>query len=81
VLTDLNLIYDLGNGLVVNLGGINIFDETPDTNTIGQTRAGTIADSSGNVFVDSNGVFDFSRRSAPFGFNGSYFFGGVSYSF
>jgi iron complex outermembrane receptor protein len=81
VLTDLNLLYDLGNGLVVNLGGINIFDETPDTNTIGQTRAGTIADSSGNVFVDSNGVFDFSRRSAPFGFNGAYFFGGVSYSF
>jgi iron complex outermembrane recepter protein len=81
VLTDLNLLYDLGNGLVVNLGGINIFDETPDTNTIGQTRAGTIADSSGNVFVDSNGVFDFSRRSAPFGFNGAYFFGGISYSF
>ena len=81
VLTDLNLLFDLGNGLVLNLGGINIFDETPDTNTIGQTRAGTIADASGNVFVDSNGVFDFSRRSAPFGFNGSYFFGGVSYNF
>ena len=81
VLTDLNLLFDVGNGLVLNIGGINIFDETPDTNTIGQTRAGTIADASGNVFVNSNGVFDFSRRSAPFGFNGAYFFGGVSYNF
>ena len=35
----------------------------------------------GNVFVDSPGVFTYSRRSAPFGFNGAYWYAGVSYDF
>jgi iron complex outermembrane receptor protein len=81
ILTDLNLSYRLQEDLTLNFGGNNIFDETPDRNIIGQSRAGTIADSGGNVFVDSEGVFQYSRRSAPFGFNGAYFFAGITYDF
>lgn len=81
ILTDLRLAYDFGNNLSFNVGGNNIFDETPDTNLIGQTRVGAIEDAAGNLIVDSAGVFQFSRRSAPFGFNGAYFYAGVSYDF
>ena len=81
VLTDLYLSYDFGNGLSINAGGNNIFDQTPDRNEIGQSRSGAIEDASGNLIVNSPGVFQFSRRSAPFGFNGAYFYAGVSYDF
>lgn len=81
ILTDLILAYRLTEGLTVRLGGNNIFDETPDENEIGQSRTGTIEDASGNTVVDSAGVFQFSRRSAPFGFNGAYFYAGISYDF
>ncbi len=81
VLTDVNLSYRLKDDITINVGGNNILDETPDRNRIGQSRAGTIADSNGNVFVSSPGVFQYSRRSAPFGFNGAYFFAGVVYDF
>lgn len=81
ILTDVNFSYKLREDLTLNVGGNNIFDETPDTNRIGQSRTGAIADGGGNVFVDSPGVFQFSRRSAPFGFNGAYFFTGISYDF
>jgi iron complex outermembrane receptor protein len=81
VLTDVNLSYRLKDDVTINVGGNNILDETPDRNRIGQSRAGTIADSNGNVFVSSPGVFQYSRRSAPFGFNGAYFFAGVVYDF
>jgi iron complex outermembrane recepter protein len=82
VLTDINLKYTFDNGIGLNLGGNNIFDEYPDKNDIGNSRGGTLEDSpGGTVFVDSPGVFTYSRRSAPFGFNGAYWYAGVSYDF
>ncbi|CAA0080677.1 Ferrienterobactin receptor [Zhongshania aliphaticivorans] len=81
ILTDVNVSYRVKDDVTVNVGANNIFDENPDKNRIGQSRAGTIADGSGDVFVDSPGVFLYSRRSAPFGFNGAYFFAGVTYDF
>lgn len=82
VLTDINLSYAFNNGLTVNLAGNNIFDETPDRNIIGQTRTGAIEDGPGGpLVVDSDGVFEFSRRSAPFGFNGAYWSAGISWNF
>ncbi|MGB5324117.1 MAG: TonB-dependent receptor, partial [Pseudomonadales bacterium] len=82
VLTDLRFAYAMENGLSFNVGGNNIFDETPDKNKIGQSRAGVIeASPGGNIIVDSEGVFQFSRRSAPFGFNGAYVYAGVGYDF
>ena len=53
----------------------------PDKNEIGNSRTGTIVDSSGNVIVSSPGVFTYSRRSAPFGFNGAYYYVGAEYNF
>ncbi|MFT4518273.1 MAG: iron complex outermembrane receptor protein [Halioglobus sp.] len=80
--TDLNATYAFDNGLSFNIGGNNIFDEYPDTNDIGNSRGGTLEDApGGNVFVDSPGVFTYSRRSAPFGFNGAYWYAGVAYDF
>ncbi len=81
LLTDLNVAYEFSNGLSINIGGNNIFDVEPDENTIGNSRSGAIEDADGNIIVDSNGVFTFSRRSAPFGFNGAYFYAGLSYDF
>lgn len=82
VLTDLSIRYDMDNGVSFNIGGNNIFDVTPDENTIGNSRTGTIEDGpSGNIIVASPGVFTYSRRSAPFGFNGAYVYAGIAYNF
>ena len=81
VLTDLRVVWDITEQIQVNIGGNNIFDVTPDKNEISNARTGTIVDANGNVIVSSPGVFTFSRRSAPFGFNGAYYYAGVSYSF
>jgi len=80
--TDLRLQYIFDNGLGFNVGGNNIFDEYPDENEIGNSRGGTLERTpGGDILVSSPGVFDYSRRSAPFGFNGAYWYAGVSYDF
>jgi len=82
LVTDLNLRYNFDNGFGLTIGGNNIFDEYPDKNKIGNSRGGTLEDApGGNVIVDSPGVFTYSRRSAPFGFNGAYWYAGISYDF
>jgi len=76
-LSDFQLSYRAGDtGLKLSLGANNIFDVTPDVNFIGQARGGDIAG-----IVSSPGVFHFSRRSAPFGFNGGYWYARASYAF
>lgn len=80
-LLDLRVAWEFREGISLNAGANNVTDETPDRNTIGNSRTGTIVDAGGNVVVSSPGVFKFSRRSAPFGFNGAYYYAGVSYSF
>ena len=80
-LTDLQSNYQLNEGLSLTLGANNLFDQMPDLNEIGQSRAGTLKDSTGTVIVDSPGVFTYSRRSAPFGFNGGLYYAKLSYRF
>lgn len=80
-LTDVELNYDLGPFGIIKAGANNLFNVTPDRNTIGQSRAGTIIDSEGNLIVDSTGVFQYSRRSAPFGFNGAFYYFAFEYPF
>jgi iron complex outermembrane receptor protein len=58
-----------GSGFSLQAGANNFTDTTPDKNLIGQSRAGSIPG-----IVDSDGVFNFSRRAAPFGFNGGYWY-------
>ena len=80
--TDVKLSYTLDNGLGFTLGGNNVFDEYPDKNEIGNSRGGALeASPGGDIIVDSPGVFKYSRRSAPFGFNGAFWYAGVSYDF
>jgi iron complex outermembrane receptor protein len=81
LITDLRINYQFNDDLSVNFGSNNMFDVMPDKNQIGNSRAGTIEDSSGNIIVSSPGVFTYSRRSAPFGFNGVYYYAGVNYNF
>lgn len=80
-LTDLRVNFEIKEGLSINIGANNLTDETPDKNEIGNSRTGTIVDANGATVVSSPGVFDFSRRSAPFGFNGAYYYTGISYNF
>ena len=76
-LTDLQVSYSFeDSGLKFTVGANNLFDVTPDRNLIGQARGGSIAG-----IVDSPGVFQFSRRSAPFGFNGGYWYARATYTF
>ncbi len=80
-LTDIQGNYQLNEGLSLTIGANNLLDQTPDLNEIGQSRTGTLEDSTGHVIVDSPGVFTYSRRSAPFGFNGGLYYAKLSYSF
>ena len=80
-LTDIQSNYQLNQGLSLTIGANNLFDQMPDLNEIGQSRHGTLTDGTGHVIVDSPGVFTYSRRSAPFGFNGGLYYAKLSYSF
>lgn len=79
VLTHLRVSYQITDNLSFNIGGNNLFDVYPDKNEIGNSRTGKIVDNSGNTIVNSPGVFTYSRRSAPFGFNGAYYYVGAEY--
>jgi len=81
LITDLRINYQFNNDFSFNFGSNNLFNVMPDENEIGNSRAGTIEDASGNIIVRSLGVFTYSRRSAPFGFNGAYYYAGVNYKF
>lgn len=81
ILTDIRFQYFVSQHLSWFIGGNNIFDTMPDKNTIGNSHGGTIIDGENNVIVNSPGVFKYSRRSAPFGFNGSYYYLGLHYQF
>ena len=91
-ITDLQVGYRFAKGWHLEAGGNNIFDETPDTNRTscdsdiahGRSRAspcGGLVDDAGRVAADYPGVFVYSRRSAPFGFNGAYYYLRLRYTF
>ena len=80
-LTDIQLSYGLGEYGRIKIGANNLFNVTPDENHIGQSRGGKIVDAWGNVVADSPGVFTYSRRSTPFGFNGGLYYIGWEQTF
>lgn len=82
-LTDASLSVDVGKLGTFKVGANNLFDVRPDKNRdkLNVSRAGTIYDHDGSLIVDSPGVFTYSRRSAPFGFNGGYYYLAYEYSF
>ncbi|MDD9841130.1 MAG: TonB-dependent receptor [Alphaproteobacteria bacterium] len=66
-IVDLRVQWQPHNGLTLTLFGDNIFDHYPEQNRIDNSRGGKIKD-----IVDSFSVFSYSRRTAPYGFNGAY---------
>ncbi len=80
-LTDIRLNYQLGSGVNIFIVGNNIFNVTPDEATNTTSRGGNFESSAGAEDMASNSVFQFSRRSAPFGFNGAFYSAGVSFKF
>ncbi len=58
-LTDVDLSFRFGGGFKLHVGANNLFDEYPDPNI------------ASNSF---NGIFVYPRRTAPFGFNGGYYY-------
>jgi iron complex outermembrane receptor protein len=81
VLTDLRVSYDFDNGLSFFLSGNNIFDVTPDEVTNSGSRGGNFESAPGLEDLASPTVFKYSRRSAPFGFNGAYWSLGANWRF
>lgn len=81
ILTDIRVEHQFNRQISWYVGVNNLFNVTPDKNTIANSHAGTIVDEQGNEIVSSPGVFKYSRRSTPFGFNGSYLYLGLNYYF
>lgn len=73
-LINLRTEYHWADGWQVALGANNVFGTTPEKNRIGQTGQGVIVDGDLNPVVSSPGVFQYSRRTTPFGFNGAYYY-------
>jgi len=81
VLTDLRVSYEMENGLTLFVAGNNIFDVTPDEVTNSGSRGGSFESAPGLMDLFSPTVFRYSRRSAPFGFNGAYWSVGANWRF
>ena len=79
--TDVQASYNFGSFGIFKIGANNLFDVTPDEDTIDTSRGGRIIDSQGNLIVNSTDVFTYSRRSAPFGFNGGFYYVAFEYRF
>lgn len=76
-LADIQVKYSFKeSGIGLSVGVNNLFDTKPDLNLIGQSGAGEI-----QGIIASDGVFQYSRRSAPFGFNGGYWYARTTYKF
>ena len=81
LVSDLHVGYKILPYTVLTVGAQNLLNTVPDQNLVGQTRSGRLEDSSGRVIIESPGIFLLSRRSAPFGFNGGFFYARLSVRF
>ena len=64
---DIRISWQTENHGRLTLFGDNIFDSYPEENITDRARAGTIK----NIVESPNGVFRYSRRTAPYGFTGA----------
>ena len=65
-LTDISISYILKKGIKWTIGADNVFDITPDQN---------------NSSDSFNGIFVYNRRTAPFGFNGGFYYSKLNIKF
>ena len=80
-LVDLRINYAFDNGVNIFLSGNNILDVTPDEVSNSGSRGGLFESAPGLEDMGSPTVFKYSRRSAPFGFNGAYWSLGAQINF
>lgn len=81
-LVDTRLSYAITDRVTFSIGADNLFDVYPSKQRFSRTRAGCIEaggrrtdpGSCANPIIDSDGVFQYSRRSAPFGINGGFYY-------
>lgn len=69
-LTDLDLSYRFGSGLLVSLGASNLFDQQPDKLSPSHVPA-----------FFTGGSFVYPWESTPFGIKGAYYYSRLQYSF
>ncbi len=81
VVTDVHVGFKFLKHAELTVGAQNLLNTVPDQNHVGQTRNGRLEDSSGRVIIESPGIFLFSRRAAPFGFNGGFYYTRLSVRF
>ena len=81
VVTDVHVGFKFLKHAELTVGAQNLLNTVPDQNHVGQTRNGRLEDSSGRVIIESPGIFLFSRRAAPFGFNGGFYYTRLSLRF
>ncbi len=74
-ITDLDVTYHFAKELTFSIGANNLFNIYPTENIRSKVVNGTAFSGSDNV-----GIFPYSGVS-PFGFNGAYYYGKVSYKF
>ena len=80
-LTDVKVNYHMSSAVSFFLSGNNVFDITPDRVTNTGSRGGLFESTAGAEDMASQSVFRYSRRSAPFGFNGAFISAGATYEF
>ena len=82
-LVDAQVNYEITDGVTFSVGADNLLDVYPDEQELARVRAGCIAADGttgatgmcgADPIVDTNGVFVYSRRAAPFGFNGGFYY-------
>jgi len=81
MLVDVRVSFQMNDNLNFFLSGNNIFDTVPDEVTNSGSRGGDFESVAGAMDMASPTVFKYSRRSAPFGFNGAYWSVGANYNF
>ena len=72
---DLDVTYHYSKHVTLSIGANNFLDEYPDQNIRSKVVSGTVFTGS-----DNNGIFPYSGIS-PFGFNGAFYYGKLSYKF
>ena len=74
-ITDLDIGYQLTRRLRLNVGANNLFDQRPE-------NVPTLPNGSGGFRpADGNNVFDEPAQFSPYGINGGYYYGKITFSF
>jgi iron complex outermembrane receptor protein len=73
-ITDLDVGYNITDAIKIDLGANNLFDQKPDT-------VPNVASGGGVKPADGNNVYGEPDQFSPFGINGGYYYGRVTFNF